>query len=58
MIAAAAVVGTLGVLDLAWNTQGLLALLLAGLAVPMTYGAIVWFAYPAAEPAADVPPES
>jgi hypothetical protein len=29
MVAAAAVVGTLGVLDLGWNTQALLALLLA-----------------------------
>jgi low temperature requirement protein LtrA len=55
MIAAAAVVGTLGALDLGWNTH---ALLLAGLAVPMTYGAIVWFAHPASEPAPDVPPNS
>jgi hypothetical protein len=27
-------------------------------AVPMTYGAIVWFAHPASEPAPDVPPNS
>ena len=58
MIAAAAIAGTLGVLDLGWSTHALLALLLAGLAVPMTYGAIVWFAHPAAEPAPDAPPQS
>jgi low temperature requirement protein LtrA len=58
MIAAAAVVGTLGVLDLGWGTHALLTLLLAGLAVPMIYGAIVWFAHPATEPAPDVPPNS
>jgi low temperature requirement protein LtrA len=55
MITAAAVTGTLGMLDLGWRTHALLALLLAGLAVPMTYGAIVWFAHPATEPAPDAP---
>src|SRR4029450_8955017 len=36
MITAAAVTGTLGMLDLGWSTHALLTLLLAGLAVPMT----------------------
>lgn len=43
----AAVVVALGLLDLGWSTPALLALLLAGLAVPMTYGAIVWYGRPA-----------
>lgn len=47
----AAVIGTLGVLDLGWSTHALLVLLLAGLAVPMAYGAFVWFSYPVAQPA-------
>lgn len=45
----AAVIGTLGVLDLGWSTHALLVLLLAGLAVPMAYGAFVWFTQPIAD---------
>lgn len=44
--AAAAAIGILGVLDLRWNTFTLLTLLLSGLAVPMTYGTLVWFTRP------------
>ena len=43
----AALIGTVGMLDLGWNTHALLVLLLAGLAVPMAYGAVVWFTQPA-----------
>ncbi len=50
-VGVAAVIGTLGVLDLGWSTHALLVLLLAGLAVPMAYGAFVWFSYPVAQPA-------
>lgn len=39
----AALVGLLGILDLGWSTIWLFLLLLAGLAVPMGYGAYVWF---------------
>lgn len=48
-VGAAAAIGTLGILDLGWNTFALLALLLGGLAVPMTYGAVVWFSRPITE---------
>ncbi|CAN5243964.1 hypothetical protein BH20ACT5_BH20ACT5_02860 [soil metagenome] len=50
-IAVAVVVGTLGGLGLGWNTHALLVLLLAGIGVPMTYGAVVWFRQPAPETA-------
>ncbi|MGQ0779105.1 MAG: hypothetical protein ACT4NY_32610 [Pseudonocardiales bacterium] len=33
----------MGTLDLGWSTLALLLVLLAGLAVPMVYGAYVWF---------------
>ncbi len=52
-VAVAAVIGILGGLDLGWNAHGLLVMLLAGLAVPMGYGAVVWFARPLAEPASE-----
>ncbi|MBA3280254.1 MAG: low temperature requirement protein A [Geodermatophilaceae bacterium] len=39
----AGLVGMLGLLDLGWSTHVLFAVLLAGLAVPMAYGAAVWF---------------
>lgn len=52
-VAAAASIGTLGVLDLGWNIFALLALLLCGLAVPMIYGAVVWFSRPITEPESD-----
>ena len=52
---AAVVIGILGVADLGWNTPALLLTLLAGLAVPMAYGAIVWFTQPLAPPASDAP---
>ncbi len=42
-VGVAAMLGMLGVLDLGWGTHALLVVLLAGLAVPMTYGAVVWF---------------
>jgi len=42
-VGVAVVVGVLGLLDLGWNATALLVLLLAGLAVPMTYGAYVWY---------------
>ncbi len=42
----AVVVGTLGLLDLGWSTHVLFVLLLAGLAVPVAYGAFVWFSGP------------
>ncbi len=48
-------IGILGVADLGWNTPALLLTLLAGLAVPMAYGAIVWFTHPLARPASDAP---
>lgn len=50
-VGVAAVIGTLGVLDFGWNTHALFALLLAGLAVPMAYGAFAWYSHPVAEPA-------
>jgi len=50
-VAVAAVIGTLGVLDLGWSTIALLVMLLVGLAVPMTYGALVWFRHPTAQTA-------
>lgn len=49
----AACIGTLDALDLGWSTHALLVLLLAGLAVPMAYGAFVWFSHPVAEAASD-----
>ncbi len=52
-VGVAVVIGALGVLDLGWSTHALLVLLLAGLAVPMAYGAVVWFTYPVAESAPD-----
>jgi low temperature requirement protein LtrA len=48
-VGVAAVIGTLGMLDLGWSTYALLVLLLAGLAVPMIYGVFVWFS-PARSP--------
>ncbi len=53
-VGAAAVIGTVGALDLGWSTPALLVLLLAGLAVPMTYGAVVWFSHPTTELDLDV----
>lgn len=53
MASVAAVIGILGVLDLGWTTLALLVLLLAGLALPMAYGAVVWFSRPVATPTAD-----
>lgn len=50
-VGVAAVIGTLGGLDLGWGTHALLALLLAGLAVPMSYGAVVWFRHTTEQPA-------
>jgi low temperature requirement protein LtrA len=53
-IGAGLIIAVLGLLDLGWSTHALLALLLAGLAVPMAYGAIVWLrpitTLPTAEP--------
>jgi hypothetical protein len=43
LVAVAVLLGVLGSLDLGWTTAALLVLLLAGLAVPMAYGAYVWF---------------
>lgn len=48
-ITAAVVTASLGTLDLGWNAGALLAMLLVGLALPMAYGAFVWFT-PAANP--------
>lgn len=45
-VAVAALVGILGGLNLGWSTPVLLAVLLGGLAIPMTYGAMVWFTQP------------
>ena len=45
-VAAAAVIGTVGSLALGWSTYTLFVLLLAGLAVPMIYGAFVWYSDP------------
>jgi low temperature requirement protein LtrA len=42
-VGVAVMVGVLGLLDLGWTAGPLLTLLLAGLAIPMTYGAYVWF---------------
>ena len=42
-LAAAVVIATLGTLNLGWNAEALLALLLACLAAPMAYGSFVWF---------------
>jgi len=50
-VGVAALIGTTGALDLGWSTHALLILLLGGLAVPMGYGAVVWFSHPFAEPA-------
>lgn len=44
-VTVALVLGLLGVLNLGWSTLALLLTLLAGLAVPMTYGAYVWFTH-------------
>jgi low temperature requirement protein LtrA len=52
-ITAAVVTASLGALDLGWNAGALLAMLLVGLALPMAYGAFVWFtptANPLSEP--------
>jgi low temperature requirement protein LtrA len=48
-ITAAVVTASLGTLDLGWNAGALLAMLLVGLALPMAYGAFVWYT-PAANP--------
>lgn len=53
-VAVAAVIGTLGLLDLGWRTHPLFVLVLGGLAVPMAYGAYVWFGDREAEEAAVV----
>lgn len=45
-VAVAAVLGVLGGLDLGWNSVSLMILILGGLAVPMSYGAYVWFVRP------------
>jgi len=52
-VGVATVIGTVGMLDLGWNTHVLLATLLAGFAVPMAYGAFVWFSRPAGQHALD-----
>ena len=52
-IGAAVLIGTLGALDLGWGTHALLILLIAGLAVPMTYGAFVWYSAPGSARASD-----
>lgn len=54
-VGTALVLGMLGVLDLGWTTPALLLTLLVGLAVPMTYGAVVWFASSDGEPVAATP---
>ena len=42
-VVSATVIGTLGGVDLGWTTHALFVLMLAGLSVPMAYGARVWF---------------
>lgn len=51
----AAVIGTLGALDLGWTTHPLLVLVIGGLAVPMTYGAYVWFSRRVTQAASGAP---
>ena len=45
-VAVAALLALLGGLDLGWSSVGLLVLLLAGLVIPITYGAYEWFRRP------------
>lgn len=45
-VCVAATLALLGMLDLGWGSITLLAVLLAGLAIPMAYGAYVWFLRP------------
>lgn len=52
-VGVAVVIGILGTLDLGWSTHVLLVLLLAGLAVPMAYGAVVWFSHPGRDESAE-----
>ncbi|MGH3320040.1 MAG: hypothetical protein ACRDN9_07640 [Streptosporangiaceae bacterium] len=47
-VGAAVVIGTVGSLALGWSTHTLFVLLLAGLTVPMAYGALVWYSNPPA----------